>query len=92
MIRMTLKDGTRYDLDDNGNVLARSDGPQGWDYSGKWRILGFTTRHHSRHIITLADALAGADVGQGWIHDLDHGSHRMWGSPTGRRLASLAKV
>jgi hypothetical protein len=33
----------------------------------------------------------GANIGQGWVHDLDHGTHRIWGSPTGHRFGSLIR-
>ena len=89
--KLTLRDGTRYVLAEGGEVLARSNGPRGWNYSGEWIVLGFTTRHNAHRIISLADALAGANIGQGWVHDLDHGTHRMWGSPTGRRFGPLIR-
>lgn len=85
---MHTKHGTRYELAENGAVLARSDGPAGWDYSGRWIITGFTTRHNAHHLVTLAAAADGAEVGQGWVHDLDHGTHRMWG---GDRLARISR-
>jgi hypothetical protein len=91
MIEMTTTAGVRYTLSDDGAVIDRTDGPRGWDYSGKWIIKGFSKRHHSRQIIPLADALAGEDVGQGWVHDLDHGMPRMWGGG-GRRMKSIRKV
>lgn len=77
-----------YELDENGAVLWRSNGPKGWDYSGKWLIVGFKRRHHSRETITLDAALGGADTGQGWVIDRDHGTLRMWGT----RLASVSRV
>jgi len=89
--RMALRDGTVYVLDADGFVLARSDGPAGWDYRRGWRIVGFATRWNAAHVIPLRDAI-GADTGQGWVHDWDHGTHRMWGSPTGRRLATLERL
>lgn len=92
MIRMTLKDGTWYDLDDGGAVLRRSDGPDNWDYSGNWIIVGFKTRHNSTATVSLREALNGADVGQGWIVDKDHGTYRLWGSPSGRRLSRIERV
>ena len=83
-----LVDGVTYRTDDDGNVLSRSDGPQGFKYSD-WRILGASKRHHSREVISLAALAAGADFGHGCVHDMDHGMHRMWASPTGRRLRSI---
>lgn len=91
MIYMTTKDGTRFDLTDDGAVIDRTDGPRNWDYSGKWVIVGFKKRLHSARTITLAEALQGADVGQGWVVDLDHGTLRLWGG-AGRRLATLRSV
>ena len=74
MIEMRLTNGTIFKLDNNGVVLYRSNGPQNWNYSGKWIITGASKRHHSRQIIPLEDILAGADFSQGWVHDLDHGA------------------
>lgn len=89
---LTLKDGTIYETDAAGAVLARSDGPKGFDYSGKWIVLGASTRFNAHHIVTLAEIVNGADFGQGWIHDLDHGTHRVWGNPSSRRLKSVYRV
>lgn len=86
---MTLKDGTVYKLAGNGAVISRTDGPKGWDYSGKWIIVGFKRRAHSAHTITLAEAAAGEDIGQGWVVDLDHGTLRLWGSPRLRKVAQV---
>lgn len=92
MLEMTLKNGDRYTLEDDGRVVARTNGPKGWNYSGKWIITGFKTRHNAHRMITLDEALAGVDTGQGWVCDLDHGTPRMWGSPSGRKLASIRRV
>jgi hypothetical protein len=92
MLKMTLKNGAVYTLTDEGAVTDRSDGPRDWDYSGKWIITGFSTRFNSRAIIPLESVLRGAPVGHGFIHDLDHGTRRMWANPTGRRLARLERV
>lgn len=88
---MTTKDGTRYELDDKGAVLSRSDGPKDWDYSGRWIILGFKKRHHSYYTIPLSDAADGADVGHGVVMDLDHGTRRQWAHPRGRQLQSIRR-
>lgn len=91
-IRMTLKNGDVYLLDGFGRVVSRSDGPQGHDYSGKWRIEGFLRRHNSSTIVTLAEALDGIDIGHGWVVDLDHGTRRVWAHPTGRRCESVKLI
>ena len=57
-----------------------------------WCIVGFTRRHHSRHMITLAEAANGADFGQGWVHDVDHGTRRMWGMPAYRRAVKVTRI
>jgi hypothetical protein len=88
-IIMILKDGTRYTLAPNGDVLDRSDGPAGFPYSD-WRILGFLPRWNSGRAIPLADALTGADTGHGYVVDLDHGTGRVWASPNGHRLGVLS--
>ena len=85
-IKMRTTNGNVYELDEKGAVLDRSNGPRGWNYSGKWIICGFKKRHHSYRTIPLEDALRGEDVGQGWILDLDHGTYRLWG---GERLARI---
>lgn len=89
---LTTKANVRFELDADGAVLTRTDGPEGFAYSGKWIILGATTRWNARHIVTLAELADGADFGQGWIHDLDHGTHRVWGNPSSRRLKSVYRV
>jgi hypothetical protein len=88
---LTSTEGVCYYLAENGDVIDRSDGPRGWDYKGGWRILGITRRYHSApfRMVSLADAANGADVGHGIVHDLDHGTHRVWGS---RRLASVRRA
>lgn len=91
MMDMRLKNGDVYRLRENGAVVDVNNRGT-WEYFGKWVILGFGKRYHSRHIISLEDTLKGADTGQGWVHDLDHGTHRIWASPTNRRLESLTLV
>ncbi len=91
MYQMRLKNYAVYTLADDGTIIARSDGPQGWNYGVGWKILGFGKRVHSNHLVTLSQAANGIDFGQGWVHDLDHGTHRMWGS-AGKRLASIRHV
>jgi len=54
MYRMETTRGNVYELDDFGNVTARSNGPTGWDYSGRWTILGASKRYHSRAVASLA--------------------------------------
>ena len=89
MYRMETTRGNVYTLDDAGNVVARSNGPQGWSYSGKWTILGASTRYHSRMVTPLAVIAANGIPGWGVIHDLDHGYRRVWG---GERMRALWKV
>ncbi|KKN03935.1 hypothetical protein LCGC14_1102800 [marine sediment metagenome] len=68
-----------------GRYYRRQPGPD-------WRILGLTTRHHAHQIITLAEAADGAWIGQGWIHDMDHGTHRTWSLPRGRRAVRVERT
>jgi hypothetical protein len=89
--RMTTTRGTIYVLAENGAVLSRSNGPKGWDYSGKWVILGATTRFNARAIIGLSEIAENGIPGQGWIHDLDHGTHRSWGSERMRSLQIIER-
>lgn len=90
--RMTTKGRDTYILARDGAVLSRTDGPGGWDYAHRWHIVGFGTRANSGTLIGLTDAAEGANVGQGWIHDLDHGTHGMWGSPRLDKLASITRI
>lgn len=97
---LTTTRRTLYVLDADGNVLARSDGPRGWRYSGRWTLLGLATRYHSRAITPLATAARDGIPGWGVIHDRDHGTHRVWGTEravsietlTPQRAADLARV
>jgi hypothetical protein len=91
MIELTTRDHTRYLLTDSGDVVARSDGPRGWNYSGKWTILGAVTRWNAHRCVSLAEIVDGADFGHGFIRDLDHGSVRQWGGHS-RRLLSARKI
>ncbi len=84
MLRLTTTDGSVYTLDDLGYVIARSDGPREWEYSREWRILGVVTRPNGRRVITLPAILRGAQPGQGWIVDHDHGTFRVWRGAPGR--------
>ncbi len=89
---MTLKDGTVYRLAENGAVIARTDGPEKFIYSGNWVITGIGKRHHSKMLVSLSDAAGGVDFGQGWVHDWDHGTYRLWANPTGRRVSKIIRV
>jgi hypothetical protein len=92
MIVLRTVSGVTFYLDLEGYVLSRTDGPEGWDYAKGWRILGFlpTINTPVERRVTLRAALAGADTGQGWVVDWDHGYVRVWANPSGRRLASVA--
>jgi hypothetical protein len=70
-----------YYLDENGAVIARTNGPRGWDYSGKWIIRGFLRRWNAGMIYaTVQEAADGVDIGHGYVADLDHGTMRVWGN------------
>lgn len=89
--RMETKGHDYYLLAEDGGILR--DGSRGMEFSGEnWKIIGFTTRHNSSHIITLQEAIDGASIGQGWVHDLDHGAHRMWAAPSTRRAVSITRL
>lgn len=88
-ITMRLKSGKVYELDSDGYVISRTGGPRGWDYGRGWRIVGFKRRWHSRETVSLADAIAGADIGFGYVVDWDHGTIRQWGSPADDRAVSV---
>lgn len=88
---MTIKGGAVYRLADDGQVLWDGDRNMG-PFSGEWRIIGFSIRHHSHRLISLADAAKGADLGQGWIHDIDHGTRRIWGIPKHHRVVKVERI
>ncbi len=90
--RIRLRDMSHYDVDADGNILHDAFRHLHFAPDGQWRILGFTTRHNAHHIITLAEASDGKSIGQGWIHDLDHGTHRMWASPKYHRAESVTRI
>lgn len=84
-----------------GHVITDDAGRIAEDHVGRsyvcephegWMIVGFTTRLNAHHVITLAQAAEGADIGQGWVHDLDHGTHRMWGHPSYRRAVKVTRI
>ncbi len=88
---MTTTRGNTYTLDQDGKVTARSNGPKGWQYSGQWIILGAATRHHANRWATLEQIIQTGNIpGQGWIHDLDHGTHRVWGMERMKQLTRNA--
>ena len=90
---MRLKDHSVWYLRDDGAVVY--DGTRGMRFgegTDTWRILGFSTRHHARRVITLPEAADGAELGQGWVHDLDHGTHRLWGMPVTKRVVKVWRV
>jgi hypothetical protein len=91
MIELRTNDGALYQLDDEGAVVARSNGPKGWNYSGKWIIRGFLRRWNSSVMVPLDDALDGADIGHGYVVDVDHGTWRVW-MGAGSRCKSLSRT
>jgi len=85
-----LKSGARFLVAENGRILYDGDRNMG-PFSEEWRIIGFTTRHNARRLITLQEAADGMPIGQGWVHDLDHGTHRMWAMPLYRRAVRVIR-
>lgn len=71
--------GNAYYVDEHGYMLARSNGPRGWAYGKGWQIVGLAKRWNARMSITLTDAASGVDFGHGYVHDIDHGTRRIWG-------------
>lgn len=93
MYCMTVKNGAYYYLTENGGILW--DGTRDMAFEAphdSWRVIGFTTRHNGNRIITLAEAANGEDIGQGWVHDLDHGTHRMWAMPKYLRARKIIRL
>ena len=60
--------------------------------SGHWKVLGFATRYNSSSYVTLQAAANGVPIGQGWVYDIDHGTHRMWASPSHLRAISVSRI
>ena len=92
--RITLKSGY-VETDDQGRIVH--DYSAGRNYRcephDEWRIVGIATRHHSIRVSTLDDCAADPRlIGQGWIHDLDHGTRRMWAMPTSRRAVRVERL
>jgi hypothetical protein len=91
MYRITLKSG--YILTDiNGRITLDAAGRH-YECAPRddWKIVGIGKRHHSAFLVSLAQAAAGESIGQGWVHDVDHGTHRMWAMPTSRRAVKVEK-
>lgn len=91
--KMRLKDGSEWILGPDGGVLY--DGSRHIKFNSpheNWKIAGFSVRHNASRIITLSEAADGASLGQGWVHDFDHGSRRMWGSHSNHRVLSVEAI
>lgn len=90
---LRLKDGSIWYLDADGGVLWDGSRGMGWEAPHtSWRITGFTTRHMGHYQITLDRAAQGEALGQGWVHDLDGGTHRMWCMPSLHRAVSVSRL
>lgn len=85
-----LKNGSHFVTDEAGNILFDGDRKMSFPPDGAWKILGFARRHNAHSIqVTLREAADGADLGQGWVFDRDHGTTRMWGMPAYRRAVRV---
>lgn len=91
--RIALKAG-HVDTDARGRIVH--DYSAGRNYRcaphDSWRIVGIATRHLSRALVSLAEAADGASIGQGWVHDLDHGTHRTWCMPRSNRAVKVRRI
>lgn len=95
--RITLKDGAFVDTDTDGRIVRDYDPTSSRDYRCEprdaWKIVGITKRFHSRDVATLSDCAHDASyIGQGWIHDIDHGTRREWCSPKHRRATRVTYI
>lgn len=90
--RIRMKSG-HIDTDSEGRVIHDACGR---DYRCKphdgWRITGIATRLNARFSVALKDAANGVKIGQGWVRDLDHGTHRLWISPPDRRAVWVERI
>ena len=84
-----------------GYVLTDAEGNIAEDHLGRdyvcepapdWRIVGFSTRFNAYRLISLAQAADGEPLGQGWVHDVDHGTRRLWGMPKDRRAVRVERI
>lgn len=89
MYRIRLKSFQYFDVDDAGRVMYDSERGYRCEPHDGWKILGFSRRHHSYHLVTLEQASTGADLGHGFVHDLDHGTQRMWAHPSDQRATKV---
>jgi len=85
-------DRATYYTDHNGAVVARTNGPRGWNYSDKWIILGVKKRYHSRNVIPLFAAANGEDFGHGIIRDNDNGTLREWHGERARHIRMASSL
>lgn len=92
--RLTLKHGAYVITDDSKRIVRLIDTSR--DYrrmpSDTWYIVGIGRRHNSRDLVSLSAAADGADIGQGWVHDIDHGTHRMWTMPKHQRVMKVERI
>jgi hypothetical protein len=86
---LTIKGGAQFHLASDGTILW--DGERNMGPFSDWRVFGFSTRLNANRVVPLAQAAAGESIGQGWIHDLDHGTHRLWCMPRHHRAVSLVR-
>lgn len=87
-----LKNGAMFTLDDAGNILRDHERGMTFAPDGKWRIVGFCTRHNSRRIVSLSEAVSGESIGHGLVVDRDHGTLRQWSHPSNRRAANVTRI
>jgi len=86
--RLWIKGGWYFILAEDGTILFDSERNY-TSTSGEWKIIGIATRHNSHRLVSLKAAANGEPIGQGWVHDLDHGTHRMWGMPKHHRAVNV---
>lgn len=95
---ITLKAGARFYCADDGGIIF--DGERKYASSGSrsWAILGFSRRWNANYMIPLAEIAdmpaeeQAKALGHGIVHDLDHGTHRIWGSPSGNRAVKVERT
>ena len=67
--------GTYYTLNEKGYFLVDN------EFSKNWRLYGISTRYNSRPVLwkELKKQLNKNKRIEGYIHDIDYGTHRFWG-------------
>ena len=91
--RLTLKSGAYVVTRADGSIRYDSERHYLREATPDWRIIGIGSRFNSRQLATLAEcADTPTRIGQGWVHDYDHGARRVWCMPKHRRVVRVERL